>query len=77
MATVGHKAWTGHEDDWYGARMYWSHADEKTYLNRLQDIGFMIQQRQFLPEGDSGHVLLLAQRPRGENARLGSEGSAQ
>ena len=77
MATVGHKAWTGYEDDWYGARMYWSHADEDTYVNWLQEIGFVIQQRQFLPEGDSGLVLLLAQRPSGGNARLGSEGSAQ
>ncbi len=77
IVTIGHKAWTGYDDDWYGARMYWSHADEDTYLNWLQEIGFVIQHRQFLPEGDSGHVLLLAQRPSGENARLGSEGSAQ
>jgi len=66
MATVGHKAWTGYEDDWHGARMYWSHADEGTYLNWLQEIGFVIQQRQFIPEGEGGHTLLLAQRPSGK-----------
>lgn len=63
MVTVGHKAWTGYEEDWYGARMYWSHADEDTYLEWLLNIGFVIQQRQFIPEGDGGHVLLLAKKP--------------
>jgi len=77
MVTVGHKAWTGYEDEWYGARMYWSHADEDTYLNWLQDIGFVIHQRQFLPEGDGGHVLLLAQRPSDGNAHSGSAGFAR
>jgi len=74
MVTVGHKAWTGYEDEWYGARMYWSHADEDTYLNWLQDIGFVIHQRHFLPEGDGGHVLLLSQRPSDGNAPSGSAG---
>ena len=63
MATVGHKAWTGYEDDWHGARMYWSHADEDTYKNWLQEIGFVIQQRLFILEGDGGHALLLAKKP--------------
>ena len=63
MVTVGRKAWTGYDEDWYGARMYWSFTDEDTYLNWLQDIGFVIQQRYLLPEEDSDHVLLLAQRP--------------
>ena len=63
MVTVGRKAWTGYAEDWYRSRMYWIFADEETYLNWLQDIGFVIQQRHFLPEEDSGHVLLLAQRP--------------
>ena len=57
--------------------MYWSHADEKTYLNWLQDIGFVIQQRHFLPEGDSGHVLLLAQRPRDGNSHSDNGGISQ
>jgi len=77
IVTVGHKAWTGYEDEWYGARMYWSHADEDTYLNWLKDIGFLIQQQQFLPEGDGGHVLLLAQRPSDGHAPSGSGGIAR
>jgi Methyltransferase domain len=27
LAIVGHRAWTGTEDNWHGARMYWSQAD--------------------------------------------------
>lgn len=63
MAIVGHQAWTGYEEAWYGAPMYWSHADEVTYLAWLQAVGFVVVSRQFIPEGDGGHVLLLAQRP--------------
>jgi SAM-dependent methyltransferase len=65
MITVGHRAWTGTHAAWYGAPMYWSHTDEATYLAWLRDMGFVVQWRQFIPEGDDGHVLLLAQRPGG------------
>ena len=30
LATVGARAWTGMEDNWHGAPMYWSHADRET-----------------------------------------------
>ncbi len=64
MAIVGHSAWTGSEDDWRGAPMYWSHADEGTYLRWLGEIGFDVQWTRFIPEGDGGHTLVLAQRAR-------------
>ena len=34
LITVGSRAWTGTEEDWLGisgAKMFWSHADAKTY----------------------------------------------
>lgn len=62
MASVGHGAWTGYEADWYGAPMYWSHADEATYLEWLGELGFEIRWREFFPEGAGGHVVLLAQK---------------
>jgi SAM-dependent methyltransferase len=65
MVTVGHQAWTGYKDAWYGAPMYWSQTDEATYLAWLRDSGFVVQWRQFIPEGYDGHVLVLAQRPGG------------
>ena len=69
MVTVGHRAWTGYKDAWYRAPMYWSQTDEATYLAWLRDSGFVVQWRQFLPEGNDGHVLVLAQRP-GDTAAL-------
>jgi SAM-dependent methyltransferase len=62
LLTVGAGAYTGTEDDWLvpGVRMYWSHADEGTYRGWLEDLGFTLIERTFVPEGDSGHVLVLA-----------------
>ena len=62
MVTVGHQAWTGYKEAWYGAPMYWSHADEATYLTWLQEIGFTMLWTRFIPGGDSGYILVLGQR---------------
>jgi SAM-dependent methyltransferase len=62
-AVVGKGAWTGTEDDWLGAPMYWSHADEDTYAGWLEGLGFRVLERRFLPEGDGGHVLMVAAVP--------------
>jgi SAM-dependent methyltransferase len=62
MATVGYQAWTGYKEEWYGAPMYWSHADEATYLTWLQEIGFTMLWTLFIPGGDSGYVLVLGHR---------------
>ena len=65
MATVGADAWTGTEGNWLdvaGARMYWSHADTPTYQQWLADQGFVICWTRFVPEGNGGHSLFLAQR---------------
>jgi SAM-dependent methyltransferase len=66
LAIVGAGTYTGTEDDWLapGVRMYWSHADEKTYRAWLEALGFIVRDRTFVPEGDSGHVLLLAEKRR-------------
>jgi len=56
--------------------MYWSHADRETYLAWLAKAGFEVVWTRFIPEGDSGHTLLLAKRaptlpsPNVSNARL-------
>jgi cyclopropane fatty-acyl-phospholipid synthase-like methyltransferase len=70
MAIVGHGAWTGMEEDWHGAPMYWSHADEATYLRWLDEIGFAVQWARFIPEGDGGHTLVLARRPQNHTASI-------
>ena len=69
LVTVGSGAYTGTEDDWLipGVRMYWSHADEETYSRWLEDLGFTLQERTFVPEGDGGHILLLATKAAAPN----------
>jgi 2-polyprenyl-3-methyl-5-hydroxy-6-metoxy-1,4-benzoquinol methylase len=65
MATVGANTWTGTEQNWLdvaGAQMYWSHADTATYQEWLEQQGFTICWSRFVPEGDGGHSLFLAQR---------------
>src|SRR5437870_4410508 len=54
LISLGHSAWTGYEEDWYGAPMYWSHADEQTSLKWLDETGFEVLWREFLPEGKGG-----------------------
>jgi len=41
--------------------MYWSHADAATYEAWLAENGFAIHWARFIPEGDGGHRLILAQ----------------
>jgi cyclopropane fatty-acyl-phospholipid synthase-like methyltransferase len=62
MTILGHKAWTGTQNDWLvpGTTMYWSHADAETYQQWLQDSGFSLLWSRFIPEGNSGHTLIMA-----------------
>jgi len=62
LVIVGHERWTGVED-YFGAPMFWDHADTDTYVSWLRDIGFDVLWHRTIPEGDSGHTLVLAQRP--------------
>jgi SAM-dependent methyltransferase len=63
MATLGTRPWTGTEDNWLGAgaTIYWSHAGTETYLEWLGEAGFHVEWHRFIPEGDGGHTLVLAQ----------------
>jgi SAM-dependent methyltransferase len=62
LAIVGHEAWTGVED-YLGAPMFWEHADTDTNIAWLHDDGFDVLWHRYVPEGDVGHTLVLAQRP--------------
>ncbi len=62
LATTGHTAWTGTEENWLGAPMWWSHADAETYRSWLARAGLAVTGEEFVPEGDSGHSLFWAQR---------------
>ncbi|MBV8933810.1 MAG: class I SAM-dependent methyltransferase [Kutzneria sp.] len=64
LATTGHQAWTGTEDNWLGvdAPMWWSHVDTATYRSWITRAGLSIHVEDFVPEGASGHTLFLARR---------------
>ncbi|WP_339812448.1 class I SAM-dependent methyltransferase [uncultured Imperialibacter sp.] len=64
LAIVGAKAWTGIEKDWIvaGTTMYWSHADSNTYIKWFSSAGFTIEETKYIPEGDSGHTLIIARK---------------
>jgi len=66
MVIVGAHTWTGTEADWLdvaGGTMYWSHADTATYQQWCEDQGFTLCWVRFIPEGNGGHTLILAQKP--------------
>jgi SAM-dependent methyltransferase len=66
LATVGHASCT-RVGDFYGAPMYWSHADAATYCTWLGDAGIDVIEREFIPEAPhGGHELILGvRRPAG------------
>ncbi|MGA8542661.1 MAG: class I SAM-dependent methyltransferase [Thermoplasmata archaeon] len=65
LVTTGATAWTGVEEGWLGsnARMYWSHADSRTYEKWFGQKGFRVLRRTIIPEGESRHALFLVQKP--------------
>jgi 2-polyprenyl-3-methyl-5-hydroxy-6-metoxy-1,4-benzoquinol methylase len=64
LATAGHRAWTGTEDDWLGGAtpMWWSHADAATYRAWIEQAGLRVVTEEFVPEGRGGHALFWARR---------------
>ncbi|HSR86378.1 MAG TPA: methyltransferase domain-containing protein [Streptosporangiaceae bacterium] len=60
LVIVGATRWTGTED-YHGATMFWDHADTGAYLRWLETAGLAPVWDRYIPEGASGHALILAQ----------------
>ncbi len=72
LASVGHFAWSGVEEAYLGVaggKMCWSHADEATNVRWIEEAGLKVHWTRFVPEGDSGHTLVFAQKPPFEDWR--------
>jgi cyclopropane fatty-acyl-phospholipid synthase-like methyltransferase len=83
LTTLGAGRYKGVEKGWLGtdATMFWDHEDADTYQRWLEEIGFVVELREFVPEGeDSGHELFRLRRPestRGTSrSRRGERGGA-
>jgi SAM-dependent methyltransferase len=65
LVTTGATAWTGVEEGWLGsnAKMYWSHADARTYQTWFGERGFRVLRRTAVAEKGAHHVLFLLQKP--------------
>ncbi|MGH3154247.1 MAG: class I SAM-dependent methyltransferase [Streptosporangiaceae bacterium] len=60
LAIVGAGPWTG-TAPYFGADMFWEHADTATYLRWLQAAQLKPIWNRYIPEGNSGHALILAE----------------
>ena len=60
LAVVGARRWTGTED-FHGTDMFWDHAGTDSYLGWLEAARLTPLWDRFVPEGRSGHSLILAQ----------------
>jgi SAM-dependent methyltransferase len=65
LVTTGASAWTGVEEGWLGsnAKMYWSHADARTYQTWFVERGFRVLRRTMVSEDGARHALFLLQKP--------------
>jgi SAM-dependent methyltransferase len=59
LAITGADRWTG-TDTYLGAEMFWDVADTATYLRWLTAARLEPVWHRYIPEGDSGHSLILA-----------------
>ena len=60
LAIVGAQPWAG-TADFLGADMFWEHAGAGSYLGWLGEAGLAPVWDRYVPEGRSGHTLILAQ----------------
>jgi SAM-dependent methyltransferase len=75
LAIVGAQRWTGTEP-YLGADMFWEHADTDSYLRWLRAAGLAPVWHRFIPEGTSGHSLVLAQATEGSPGRQPAGGDS-
>jgi 2-polyprenyl-3-methyl-5-hydroxy-6-metoxy-1,4-benzoquinol methylase len=59
LAIFGRDRWSAVEE-YQGVPMFWDQADHTTYMEWLMDAGLVPLWDRFIPEGTSGHALVLA-----------------
>lgn len=62
LITMGSTDWEGKENDFFGGEMSWSHYDEKTNTQLVENAGFNILLDEIDPTGGEKHQILLAKK---------------
>ena len=62
LVTMGAGEWEGFEDDFHGARMYWSHFGSATNVELVEQAGMKVLLSEIDRFGDERHQVIIAQR---------------
>lgn len=62
LITMGSSDWEGTEDDFHGAKMFWSHYDPKKNRKIVEDAGFQILLDEIDTNGEEKHQVILARK---------------
>jgi SAM-dependent methyltransferase len=62
LITMGAGAWEGFDDDFHGARMYWSHFGKDRNIELVEHAGFRVLLDEIDRSGDEAHQIIIARR---------------
>ena len=62
LVTMGAGEWEGTDDDFHGARMYWSHFGSATNVELVEQAGMKVLLSEIDHSGDERHQVIIAQR---------------
>lgn len=62
LITMGSSDWEGTEDDFHGAKMFWSHYDKDKNVELVKQAGFKIIYNEVDTSGGEKHLVVLAKK---------------
>ena len=62
LITMGSSCWEGEEDDFHGAKMYWSHYDSGKNKEIIKNAGFEILFEEIDKNGGEKHQIVIGQK---------------
>lgn len=62
LMTMGSSDWEGTEDDFHGAKMFWSHYGREKNIESVKEAGFKIIYETVDTSGDEKHLIIFAKK---------------
>ncbi len=62
LVTMGSGEWEGTEEDFHGAKMFWSHYGREKNLQIIREAGFTVLSEEIDTSGGEEHLMVLAQK---------------